>query len=260
MLKDTLLNKISARTPLVNGWLSADSPYLAETLSHAGFDAVTVDVQHGMFGLGRAVTLLQAIGSGPATPFARAPSRDAAAIGKLLDAGALAIICPGIDDACQAADFVAMCRYPPTGVRSFGPARANLPPVADYVRSADAAVMTWAMIESIPAMQHLDEIVAVKGLDGVYVGPNDLALALGEAAGSSTLSPQVEAALDRVVAAAHTAGILAGSFCADGLTARRLIDRGYDLVTPGNDMALVRSAATQRIEQIRGGDQDEKPA
>jgi 4-hydroxy-2-oxoheptanedioate aldolase len=249
-MMSALRRQFDSGDPAVNGWLSADSPYLAEVLSWAGYDSVTVDVQHGMFDLGGAIHLIQAVSAGPAVPLARVPRLDAALIGKLLDAGAEGIICPAIDDAAQTAAFVAMCAYPPVGVRSFGPARANVAGHTGYVEQAD--VMTWAMIESRPGLHHLREIVATPGLDGVYVGPNDLALALGEVAGATRPGPLVDAALDQIVAAANDAGILAGIFCPNGEVAREMAGRGFRLVTPGNDMALLRAAVQREISATRG--------
>ena len=236
----------------VNGWLSNDSPYVAETLSYAGFDAVTVDLQHGMFGLDAAVRLLQAVSAGPAVPMARCPSLDAAVIGKLLDAGAYGIICPDVDTAEKAERFVAACRYPPVGSRSFGPARALLYGGSDYAEHADDTVLTWAMVESRTSLANLASILGVPGLDGVFVGPNDLALSLGLPPGRSPLQPELDEALLRVVAAAHSAGCLAGVFSWDAATSRRLAEAGYDLVTPGNDLTVLRQASAERIAVVRG--------
>ncbi len=237
----------------VNAWLSVDSPYVAEVLSHAGFDAVTVDLQHGMFGIDTAVRLLQAVSAGPAMPVARCASHDPAEIGKLLDAGAYAIICPSVDTAAQARAFVDACRYPPTGSRSYGPARGVLYGGADYVPAADGVISTWAMIESATALANVADIVATPGLDAVFVGPNDLALSLGERPGSTVPPPPVAAALRHVLAVAHAAGLLAGVFCADGERARELADAGWDLVTPGNDIAMLRTAAAGHIAAVRAG-------
>lgn len=242
---------LADRGTAVNAWLSNDSAYLAEVLSYAGFDAITVDLQHGMFGLDSAIRLIQAVSAGPAEPFARCPSHDPAVIGKLLDAGAYGIICPGIDTPEHAAAFVAACRYPPIGQRSFGPARGLLYGGPDYVAHADETVMAWAMIESKAALQAVARIAAVPGLDGLYVGPNDLALALGLPPGLATPPPELEQAWVRIAEAAHEAGIYAGTFCADGTAAARLVGLGYDLVTPGNDMAQLRAGATAAIAAAR---------
>lgn len=233
--------------------MSIGSPYLAEVLSHCGYDSVTVDLQHGMFGLDSAITMLQGISAGPAIPMARCPSHDPATIGKLLDAGAYGIICPGIDTAVQAAAFVRACHYPPSGARSFGPSRGLLYGGHDYVSHADDTILTWAMIESAEAMDNLDEILATPGLDGVYVGPNDLALSLGEVPGQAHPPAPVARALARVADAAHTAGKFAGVFSTDADGARQMVELGYHLVTPGNDAGVMRKAAAQLISHTLSG-------
>lgn len=237
---------------IVGGWLTTESRYLAEVMSHAGFDTVTVDLQHGMFGIDTAIGLLQAVSAGPATPMARCASHDPAVIGKLLDAGAYGIICPEIGSAEEATAFVAACRYPPAGHRSFGPSRGLLYGGPDYLEHADREILTWAMVESAQALASLDAILAVPGLDGVYVGPNDLALSIGEKAGQSPVPASVRAALEIIVVAAHAAGRLAGAFCADGPSGRELVDLGYDFVTPGNDIAQLRAVTADRIRTVRG--------
>lgn len=234
----------------MNGWLSGDSAYVAEALSHSGYDSITVDLQHGMFGVDGAIRLLQAISAGPAVPMARCPSLDPALIGKLLDAGAYGIICPAIDTAEQARALVSACCYPPAGTRSFGPARAVLYGGPDYADSADETVLTWAMVESAESLGNLEGIVSVPGLDGVYIGPNDLALSLG-APRQATPAPAVEAAIRQILATAHGAGLMAGLFCADGAEAGRWVAAGFDLVTPGNDVGILRAAVAERIALAR---------
>jgi 4-hydroxy-2-oxoheptanedioate aldolase len=236
---------------VMNGWVSIDSPYLAEVLSYSGYDAVTVDMQHGMFGLDGAVRLIQAVSAGPAVPLARCPSLDAATIGKLLDAGAYGIICPSIDTSQQAEALVDACRYPPIGNRSFGPSRGLLYGGADYVDKADETILVWAMIESVTALQNLDAILAVPGIDGVFVGPNDLALSFGERPGQADFSEAVWAALRLIADRAHRAGVRVGAFCGNATLGRALIASGYDLVTPGNDAGIIRDAVKERLGAIR---------
>ena len=254
MRESRLRAVLDAGQVAVNAWLSSDSRYAAEALSHAGYDCITVDLQHGMFGTDAAIALLQAISAGPAMPMARCAALDLPSIGKLLDAGAYAIICPSVDTAEQAAAFVAACRYPPVGRRSYGPSRGFLYGGADYVAEADRTVMTWAMVESAAALAVVEDIVATPGLDGVYVGPNDLALSLGATAGSTDFPDVVEAAIARVLDAAHAAGRYAGIFCADATTARRLALAGWDLVTPGNDIGNIKRAAARDVSIVRGGE------
>ncbi|OFE17335.1 2,4-dihydroxyhept-2-ene-1,7-dioic acid aldolase [Humibacillus sp. DSM 29435] len=237
---------------VVNAWVSCDSPYVAEVLSHAGYDAVTIDHQHGMFGLDRVITLLQAVSSGPAMPMVRCSHLDLAEIGKLLDGGAYGVICPSVDTAEQCTELVAACRYPPVGRRSFGPSRGLLYGGPDYVEHANDTVQVWAMIESREALENLEEIVAVPGLDGVYVGPNDLALSLGVAPATSPIAAEVREALSRVLEIGHAAGVAVGAYCADAQMAAELVGEGYDLVTPGNDVVLLREGAAQRLAITRG--------
>ncbi len=252
MRRNHLRDVLESGEPAVSGWMSIDSTYLAEVLSYCGYDAVVVDLQHGMFGLDAAIPLLQAVSAGPAVPMARVPTNDAATIGKLLDGGAYGIICPAVDTADQATAFVAACRYPPRGLRSFGPARGLLYGGPDYVEHTDETVLTWAMIESAAGLADLDAILSVPGLDGVYVGPHDLALSLGEAPGQSTPPPAVFRALVDVAAAARAARRWAGVFCADPTLARTMVEIGYHLVTPGNDAGIIRTTALERIALTRG--------
>ncbi|MBU2668121.1 hypothetical protein KOI35_31885 [Actinoplanes bogorensis] len=235
---------------VVGAWVATGSGYVAESLSHAGYDAVTIDLQHGMFGFDTLVPLLQAVSAGPAEPWVRVPSLEAATIGKVLDAGAYAVIGPGVDTPQQAADFVAALRYPPLGRRSYGPARAALQGGPDYLARANDEVMGWAMIESAPALAAVREIAATPGLYGLFVGPNDLAMSIGVEPGRPT--PEVDAAWAEVLEAAHSAGLAAGSFCGDAATARRLADQGYDLVVPMNDIMLLRAAAAESLAVVRG--------
>ncbi len=243
---------IAAGQTVVNGWVSCDSPYAAEVLSYAGYDAVTIDLQHGMFGLDTAVRLLEAVSAGPAVPMVRASSLDPAEIGKLLDAGAYGLICPSIDTAEQCAALVSACHYPPAGLRSYGPARGLLYGGPDSLEAANETVAVWAMVESRAALDNLAEIVAVPGLFGVYVGPNDLALSLGVTPATLPLAAEVTDALGQIRVACHAAGIAVGAFCADGHAARQLADDGYDLVTPGNDVSLLRGGVADRVAVIRG--------
>lgn len=252
MRRNDVRDMLARGEAAVVAWMSTDSPYLAEVLSSCGYDAVTVDLQHGMFDLGRAIQLLQAVSAGPAVPLARCSAIDSAQIGKLLDGGAYGIICPAVDTPEQAAAFVRACRYPPRGARSFGPSRGLLYGGSDYVDHADDTVLTWAMIESKQALANLDAILATPGLDGVFVGPNDLALSLGQRPGTLPLSETVTAAMAEIATAARAAGRWAGAFAPDAHLARRLIDSGYQFVAPGNDVSVLRQAAAERIAIARG--------
>lgn len=234
----------------VNAWVSMGSGYLAEILGHAGFDAVTVDLQHGPYGFDTAVQLLQAISSSPAVPLARCAGATLAEINKLLDAGAYGVICPLIETVDEAAAFARACRYPPVGVRSFGPARGLTYGGSDYVQHADSEVMSLAMIETLPAIDDIERILDVEELDGVYVGPSDLGLAMGLGP-NSWPAPGMKDAVAHILREAKKRGKYAGIFAATPDMALDVAQLGFHLVTPGNDASLIRDAAAQRTGALR---------
>lgn len=239
--------------PIINAWLSIGSAYAAESIAYQGFDAATIDCQHGMIGFETTLTMLHALSSTPATPLVRPGRLDPAEIMHYLDAGSYGIICPMISTPRDAELLVAACRYPPLGDRSFGPARGLLYGGADYRTGANEAIVVLAMIETREGLENLDAILAVPGLDGIYVGPNDLGLALGFAPANEPSEPPVVDAIERVRMATRSAGKIAGIFCSDGPAAAARIDQGFNLVTPGNDAALLRRAMTEAVSRARGG-------
>ncbi len=237
---------------VINAWVSNGNPYTAEVLGHCGYDAVTIDLQHGMFGIESAIACLQALSGTPSTPLVRCRSNDSADIGHLLDAGAYGIICPAIDSIDDAERFVAACRYPPVGRRSFGPARGLLYGGSDYPANADDVVLAIGMIESTTALERLDAILGVAGLDAVYVGPNDLAVSGGwDLLGEGPPGAPLEAALQHIVDRAGSAGVPAGIFAPTVEQAALFASWGYQMITPGNDVGLLRAESTRRLAVLR---------
>ena len=252
MRRNKLKELIQANTPIVNGWLAIPSGYSAEIVGHQGYDAVTVDLQHGMIDFASALTMLQALSATPAVPLVRVQDNNPAQIMRMLDAGAYGIICPMISTAEQAAHFVAACRYPPYGVRSFGPARGLLYGGADYPQHANQEILTLAMIETREGLANLDAILATDGLDGVFIGPNDLSLTLTGSASAESQHPDMLAAVERVVSRCREQQKLAGIFCTSGDAARLRIEQGFQFVTPANDVMQLGRAARVAIAQTRG--------
>lgn len=250
MRNNEVSTKINSGAKVVNAWMSLDSTYGAEVLSHAGYDSVTVDAQHGMFGRDIVLKLLQAISTGPATPMARPSSMDSAEIGWLLDAGAYGIIAPSIDTPELAKNLVDACFYPPFGRRSYGPSRGLLYGGPDYAEEAQKTIMPWAMIESASAVQQMDAIMATPGLYGVYMGPNDLALDLGLKPGGK-IGVQIAAIAHKIIERAHAHGLAAGIYCSGAEEAREWALAGFDLVTPGNDVSMIRASAAERLSAVR---------
>ena len=235
---------------VVNAWLSSDSLYAAEVLGHCDFDTVTVDAQHGMLGRAQIAALLAAISSTPAMPMVRPPTHDPDFIGWCLDAGAYGLIVPAVDTPEIAATVARAAVYPPDGTRSFGPGRGLLYGGNDYASRVHEEITVWAMIESRQAVDSLDAILATPGLYGIYIGPNDLALDLGHRPGGR-IGPHVADTIRDVHQRAQDFGIRTGIFCADGDEAAELAAVGFDLVTPGNDMSMLRSEAARRTGSVR---------
>lgn len=240
MRPNLVKTRLAAGEPVVNAWLSIGSSYSAEGVGHSGVHSVTVDLQHGMLSFADALHMLQAISATPAVPMVRVPALDPAQIMHLLDAGAYGIICPMISTPQEAATLVAACRYPPFGNRSFGPSRGLLYGGSDYVAQANETVMAIPMIETGEAVQRIDEILTVDGIDMLYMGPNDMAFAMDGHVGFPR--PESERAMATVLGASTRKGIPVGIFCGDAVDAANRLSQGYALVTPGNDFAhLTRS-------------------
>jgi 4-hydroxy-2-oxoheptanedioate aldolase len=235
------------------GWSSIGNAYAAELMGHAGFDAVLVDLQHGPFNLESATAMMQALSATPATPVARCPSLDAGTINKLLDAGAWGIVCPMIDTPQQAQALVSACRYPPQGTRSFGPARGFLYGGADYFEQANRTIQCWAMIETRAGLDNLPAICATPGLDGIFVGPSDLSLALGQPPVPRWHEAPLANALQWIVDQARVAGIATGIFCGSVQMAIDMRRLGFGLIVPGFDAQYLGSTARDWLTAAREG-------
>ena len=172
-------------------------------------------------------------------------------VGKLLDAGAVGLICPMINSAEDAARLVRYAFYAPTGERSFGPPRAIMAHGPDYAQTANEQIVTLAMVETKQALDELDGIVATSGLTGVYIGPSDLSLSMGYTPKLDPDEPAVMSAIQRILETAKTAGIRAGIHCLSPAYAREMISMGFDLVTVGSDVWLLTSATAAALEAVR---------
>ena len=223
-----------------NAWLTIPSPWTAELVAAAGFDSVTIDLQHGLIGYETAVAMLQAMSGSDAVPLARLAWNDPATIMRMLDAGALGLICPQINTAAECAAFVGACRYPPAGYRSYGPIRAGLRWGPDYFAHANASVTALAMIETAQGLENVAEIAATPGLDGLYVGPFDLSISLGLAKPADFADPVLLAALDAVLATAARHDLVTGIYA--GLAGQRA-HAGAARLPPGHRGAGYGAAA-----------------
>ena len=238
---------------VINGWLAIPSGLSAETMAHQGWDSLTVDQQHGMVDFQSAVAMLQAISTTKTVPITRVPWLEPGIIMKSLDAGAYGIICPMVNTREDAEALIGACRYAPQGYRSFGPVRALMYAGPDYPHHANDTVLAIAMIETQRALENLDEILSVPGLDGVYIGPSDLALSLGGTPKPDQTDPKVVEAIDHILAAAQSHGVVAGIHCGSAAYATRMVEQGFQLVTILSDNLLMASAAKRAVAELREG-------
>ena len=238
---------------VVNGWLAIPAGFSAETMAHQGWDSLTIDLQHGLIDYQAATSMLTAISTTATVPVVRVPWLEPGILMKALDAGAYAVICPMVNTAQDAERLVEYTHYPPRGSRSNGPIRALLYGGADYQKHANDTVVVFAMIETRQALDNLDAILSVKGLDAVYIGPSDLSLALGCNPTFDDVDPPVAAAIDLIVAKAKEHGLVAGIHNGTPEAALRRIAKGFQFVTVSSDARLMAAGAQQVMAKMRQG-------
>jgi 4-hydroxy-2-oxoheptanedioate aldolase len=235
----------AAGKPAIGGWCSIPGAFSAELMAAMGWDAVTIDTQHGMIGYSEMLAMLQAISTTPAVPLVRVSWNQPGEIMRALDSGAYGVICPMINDATECAAFVQSCRYPPEGFRSSGPTRAVVYGGPDYHAGANGEILAFAMIETAQGLANVEAIVATPGLDGVYIGPSDLSLGLGGPPGQDSDAPMLMAAFDKILAACKTAGVRTAVHTNSVAYSQKMIARGFDLVTVGSDARYLRSGGRE---------------
>jgi 4-hydroxy-2-oxoheptanedioate aldolase len=252
MRPNRLKQKMQAQQPgLVNGWLVLGSPAIAELFSCQPWDSITIDMQHGLADFETTVSMLRAMADSEATPMVRVPWLESGIIQRVLDAGAYGIICPMVNNRSHCELFVSACRYAPQGKRSFGPTRAPLyAKNGDYWRQANDTILTFAMIETREAVECIDDIVSVDGLDGVYIGPSDLALTLGLHPIKDMEHPTLLAAVDHIHARTQAAGKFTVMHCSPIEVAQRMADRGFSLRTVSNDNRLLTLAMQDLFKAV----------
>ncbi len=237
----------------IGGWLSVGNVQTAELLAGAGFDWLCIDLQHGLLDYRDLLSMLPAISTTETTPIVRVSGNLPSEIMKVLDAGAMGVIVPLVNTRAEAAAAVSACNYPPQGARSFGPARAVVYGGAGYVREANDQIVCIVMIETAEGLANLEEIVATPGLGGVYVGPSDLAYALGLPPLGDTDNPIHMAAVEKILAACKAAGVPAGCHASSLPWAQRRLAMGFDFVTLGSDTGFMMRAATAELKAAREG-------
>ncbi len=257
MTTDAILGALPRRLGrgerLLAAWCVSGDPATAEALVRAGFDAAVLDMQHGAFTEGSAADGVALVALAGAPAVVRVPVGAFATASRLLDAGAAGVVAPMINGAADARAFAGFAKFPPLGERSWGPGRAvalsGLGAEA-YMSQANALQLALPMVETRAALEALDDILAVPGIDGVLVGPSDLSIALSGGR-LDTGSPELRAALAQVAARCAAAGKTACLFCPDGASAKKAGADGFALCSVSTDRLLLRQGALAEIGAAR---------
>jgi len=233
----TLAARLDAGETVYSGWCGLPYPLIAETLGRDGFPAVTIESQHGLWDVNGILAGIAAIRQGGAAPLVRVPFGDFALVSRVLDFGAEGIIAP-------------------IGERSWGPHRATtLAGLADqsiYLREANDHIVTLAMIETRTALQNFDAIIATPGIDGFFLGPSDLSIALSDGRTVDPLSKDVERELDRLIAATQQAKKIPGAYCHSAERAAALAKRGVKFLAVSSDLSMLRAGAAAAMKVLKG--------
>jgi 4-hydroxy-2-oxoheptanedioate aldolase len=249
--------KWEAGEPAFGLWAGIPTSITAELAAAAGYDYVCVDLQHGMSDEATMIPMFQATQARGAVPMARLAWNEPWLIMRALDLGAVGVILPLIDNAAEARRAVEACRFPPLGKRSYGPVRAEMVAGTASPDELGGGVLCLAMIETREGLENLQEIAATPGLDGLYIGPSDLALALGLSPGAVTgeLGPDRRAladAIERVRAVCEANGLIAGMHCGSGVAAQHYASSGFRLITVAVDTNLYKATIRHELGVARG--------
>jgi 4-hydroxy-2-oxoheptanedioate aldolase len=246
----TLTSAWSADRPVLGGWVMTPSIRAVYEFAWAGYDFVGIDTQHALMDENQAGLLLQPlVGSATATAV-RVTSNEPHAIGKVLDAGADVVIVPLIATVEDAVAAVAACRFPPEGDRSMGPMHPAL-----QRESLEDRVSLFLMLESREAMENVDELCATPGIEGIYIGPVDLAVSYGKppfAAFVDPPDPELGAVIERAAQAAARHGVVAGIHAGSGAMGAYWAARGFRFMCLSADTQLIAEGAARELQIAQG--------
>ena len=252
----SLARRLRAGETVYTAWCALASPIVAENVAREGFTCVVLDQQHGMYEMASTVAAIGPVRHAGASPVVRIPLNDFASASRALDVGAEAVIAPMINNLEQARRFVGAMKYPPVGERSWGPARAaalaGIAELKDYFRDANGMTLALAMIETREAMENVAAIAGTDGIDGLFVGPFDLSIALSNGGVLDPFSKEVEAALDVILAAAAKHRKIAGIYTANAEVALNAAKRGFRFIAVGGDLAYLRAGAGAQLKALGG--------
>ena len=253
MAAPSLADRLKAGACLYTAWSTVPEPLVAELCARGGFDCVTVDMQHGMHDPVSAMRSISGIALAGKPALVRVAVGDNGMASRALDMGAEAIIAPMINTLAEAKAFVAAAKYPPIGDRSWGPLRAQTifgidPPT--QLRIANSASLAIAMIETRQALDALDDILALEGIDGIFVGPSDLSVTLTGGKRIAPGDPIVDGPMKLIAEKTNAAGKIAGAFAWGGGRAQVFKDLGYRLIAIGTDQAYLAQGIKTLLTEL----------
>lgn len=252
----SLARRLQAGETVHSGWCGLPYPIVAELVGREGFPAVTLDGQHGLWDTASMLAAIAQVRLAGAAPIVRIPVGEFASVSRALDFGAEGIIAPMINTPADARAYVSFAKFPPIGERSWGPHRATtLARMADqkiYLRDANAVTVTFAMIETRTALDNVETIAATPGIDGLFLGPADLSIALSNGADVDPMASAVERELERIIAAASKTGKIMGAYCHTAERAVALAKRGVRFLAVGSDMGFLRAGAAAALKTVVG--------
>ena len=238
--------------PALGTFCLCSSPLLAEVLGQAGFEYVIVDLQHGESNAGSLTGMLQAVSCTPATPMVRVTSNQPADIQRALDMGAYGLVVPMVNTRGEAEAILESVHYAPKGVRSWGPLRGLLYGGGDYTEKAQEELLVIAMLETAEAVRNAKDILSVPGIDGCFIGPSDLSIALGFPSGLAEYPQPVEEAIFAIRDAAIATGKAPGIFTPSVAAAKTRLAQGFRFVCVDCDFGMVAASAAAALRTLRG--------
>lgn len=245
-------HKLKAKQKVIGAWLQMASPYAAEIMAKAGMDVLMVDMEHGPNTILSLIDQLRAMGRFPTTPFARAPWNDMVTIKRMLDAGIYGILIPYVNTAEEAASAVANCRYPMEGVRGVAPS-PRAPGFGmnamNYMRHANEEIVVMTAVETPTAVNNIDEILKVDGLDGIFIGPMDLATSMGHFCDPS--HPEVQEAIAEVERKVLASDKFLASIAGDMDVAFKKYEKGYSLLMVMADGGTLGKVTMKNVDSFR---------
>jgi len=247
-MRNELKRRLKSGEQTFGSWITIESPLCTELMSSLGYDWFVFDTEHSPLDIYQTQTLMQAMrGDSKTTPIVRVWWNDLVAIKRALDIGAYGILVPWVNTKQEAELAVKATRYAPYGLRGCGPRRAAMFD-PDYLKTADEEIIVICQIETKTAVENIEEIASVEGVDVTYIGPADLSASYGHLGNMS--HPEVQEAIDMVYDATLAAGKATGVHMGSGKPLKERFEKGYNFITISNDISLLRKGANDTLREL----------